>query len=107
MNLDPKEMKRQMVVFDRRLVASTRRAYENLLLTTTECHKDLTDWHLLFLEWHLVAYMNYLESVEADEERTINDKYAQYVRAILKSSLFGRKLPPLPFWTPSIVSEVK
>lgn len=103
MNTDLKELKRRRAVLERRMVIRTRRAYENLLHTAG----GNTEMPLYFLRWHLVAYRNYLDALEVDEECARNDEYAESIRMMLHNPAFLMELPSLPFWTPSIVSEVK
>lgn len=98
---DLEEMKRRRVMVERRMVMRTRRAYDNLLRTFRGNKKLLVS----FLEWHLVAYMNYLDAMKVDEESARTDEYAEDIMRALSVPAFLCELPSLPFWTPSIVSE--
>ena len=103
--LDLEEIKRRRVILGRRMVAQTRRAYDTLL-SVAKSGKD-REIVIHFLKWHLISYVNYLEALEVDEEHTKSDWYADYIRAMLSNPWILKKLPPLPFWTPSVVSSEK
>ena len=102
---DLEEIMRRRVILERRMTVRTRRTYDTLL-PFAKSGKD-REIVIHFLKWHLIAYVNYLEALEVDEERTKNDEYAGYIRAMLANPWILVELPPLPFWTPSVVSSEK
>lgn len=98
-DLKPEEMKRDYRVVLRIMVVRTRYTYEKMFRTAGR-NAEVT---LLFLKWHLIAYRDYFDAIETNEERARDDEYARCVLEMLLGQSRLEKLPPLPFPTPVLV----